>query len=122
VLIKDNHIAAAGSVARAVRRARMAAPHLARIEVEAKTLEEVRAAVRAGAGAILLDNMKPTQVRAAVAIIGGAALVEVSGGVRYDTLGDYALPGVDVISVGALTHSAPAADLSLTLRPARRIS
>lgn len=120
VLIKDNHIAAAGSLAKAVALARAAAPHLAKIEVEAKTLAEVREALRAGAEVILLDNMAPDGVRAAVALIAGAATVEVSGGVRYETLRDYALPGVDVISVGALTHSAPAADLSLTLVPGRR--
>jgi nicotinate-nucleotide pyrophosphorylase (carboxylating) len=120
VLIKDNHIAAAGSVARAVARARAAAPHTAKIEVEAKTLAEVRAAVRAGADVILLDNMPVPRIKAALAAIGGAALVEVSGGVRYETLREFALPGVAVISVGALTHSAPAADLSLTLRPLPR--
>ena len=122
VIIKDNHIAAAGSIGRAVQRVRAAAPHLARIEVEAKTRAEVRAAVRAGADVILLDNMTPAQVAAAVAMIGGASLVEVSGGVRLETLREYALPGVDVISVGALTHSAPAADLSLTIQPTRRAS
>jgi nicotinate-nucleotide pyrophosphorylase (carboxylating) len=120
VLIKDNHIAAAGSLGAAVRRARAAAPHLAKIEVEAKTLAEVRQAVRARAEVILLDNMTPAQIRVAIRTIAGAALVEVSGGVRLDTLRDLALPGVDVISVGALTHSAPAADLSLTVRPLRR--
>lgn len=120
VLIKDNHIAAAGSVALALRRAREAAPHLCRIEVEAKTLAEVRKAVRAGADAILLDNMAPLRVAAAVRIIGGAARVEVSGGVRLETLRAYALPGVDVVSIGALTHSAPAADLSLTVLRGRR--
>jgi nicotinate-nucleotide pyrophosphorylase (carboxylating) len=118
VLIKDNHIAAAGSLTKAVKLARLHAPHLAKIEVEAKTLAEVREAMRAGAEVILLDNMTPQLVRNAVVLIGGAAVVEVSGGVRYETLRDYALPGVDVISVGALTHSAPAADLSLTIRPA----
>jgi nicotinate-nucleotide pyrophosphorylase (carboxylating) len=115
ILIKDNHIAAAGSIAKAVERARAAAPHTAKIEVEAKTPAEVRAALRAGAEVILLDNMTPGQVRLAVATIAGAAAVEVSGGVRFETLRDYAVPGVDVISVGALTHSAPAADLSLTI-------
>lgn len=119
VLIKDNHIAAAGSLARAVKFARTAAPHLAKIEVEAKTLAEVREAIRAGAEVILLDNMAPDGVEAALALIGGAAIVEVSGGVRFETLRDYALPGVDVISVGALTHSAPAADFSLTILPGR---
>lgn len=120
VLIKDNHIAAAGSLTKAVQLCRIAAPHSAKIEVEAKTMAEVREACRAGAGVILLDNMTPAQVRAAVMIIAGSAIVEVSGGVRYETLRDYALPGVDVISIGALTHSAPSADLSLDIRTARR--
>ena len=115
VLIKDNHIAGAGSLTRAVRLSRGEAPHLAVIEVEAKTLREVREAMRAGAGAILLDNMSPPQVRAAVAVIAGSCLVEVSGGIRLETIADYLQPGVDVVSVGALTHSAPAADMSLTL-------
>jgi nicotinate-nucleotide pyrophosphorylase (carboxylating) len=115
VLIKDNHIAAAGSLRRAVERAQAAAPHCAKIEVEATTLAEVREAVRAGAGVILLDNMSPALIRQAVAAIAGAAVVEVSGGVRFETLRNYALPGVDVISIGALTHSATAVDLSLTL-------
>lgn len=119
VLIKDNHIAAAGSITAAVQRVRAHAPHTAKVEVEAKSLAEVREAVRAGAEVVLLDNMTPAQVRSAVAVIGGAAMVEVSGGIRIDTLADYAMPGVDVISVGALTHSAPAADLSLTLLPSR---
>lgn len=117
VLIKDNHIAAAGSLTRAVGLTRAAAPHIAKIEVEAKTLAEVKEALRAGADVILLDNMAPELVRGAVAVIGGEAVIEVSGGVRFETLRDYALPGVDVISIGALTHSAPAADLSLTLVP-----
>jgi nicotinate-nucleotide pyrophosphorylase (carboxylating) len=116
VLIKDNHIAAAGSLTRAVRLCRAAAPHTAKIEVETKTLGEVSAACRAGAGVILLDNMTPAEVHTAVAVIAGRAIVEISGGVRFDTLCDYAQPGVDVISIGALTHSAPAADLSLTIR------
>lgn len=120
VLIKDNHIAAAGSLTKAVRLCRAAAPHTAKIEVEAGTLAEVREACRAGAEVILLDNMTPDRVRQAVAVIAGRALVEVSGGVRYETLRHYALPGVAVISVGALTHSAPAADLSLTLLPSGR--
>ena len=122
VLIKDNHIAAAGSLTKAVKLARAAAPHLAKIEVEAKTTAEVREALSAKADVILLDNMTPPQVEAAVVLINGAAVVEVSGGVRFETLRDYALPGVDVISVGALTHSAPAADLSLTILPVGRRS
>jgi nicotinate-nucleotide pyrophosphorylase (carboxylating) len=115
VLIKDNHIAAAGSIARAVTLTRAAAPHLAKIEVEAKTTAEVKAAVKAGADVILLDNMTPAQVAAAVKLINRAAMVEVSGGVKFPTLLEYAQPGVHVISIGALTHSAPSADLSLTL-------
>jgi nicotinate-nucleotide pyrophosphorylase (carboxylating) len=120
VLIKDNHIAAAGSLAKAVKLCRAAAPHAAKIEVEATTLPEVREALRARAEVILLDNMTPEQIRAAVAVIAGAALVEVSGGVRFETLRDFALPGVDVISIGALTHSAVAVDLSLTILPVSR--
>ena len=120
MLIKDNHIAAAGSLTKAVQLCRAAAPHTAKIEVEAGTMAEVREACRAGAGVILLDNMTPAEVRAAVVVIAGRATVEVSGGVRYETLRDYAQPGVDVISIGALTHSAPAADLSLTILPARK--
>ncbi len=120
VLIKDNHIAAAGSLTRAVELTRAAAPHAAKIEVEAKTLAEVKEALRAGAEVILLDNMSPDLIRRAVAQIAGAAVVEVSGGVRLATVRDFALPGVDVISVGALTHSATAVDLSLDVQPARR--
>ncbi|MDB6128722.1 MAG: nicotinate-nucleotide pyrophosphorylase, partial [Verrucomicrobia bacterium] len=120
VLIKDNHIAAAGSLVRAVTLARASAPHTAKIEVEAKTLAEVRDACRARADVILLDNMSPAQIHAAVKLIAGRALVEVSGGVTLETVKDFALPGVDVISVGALTHSAPAADLSLTIISTRR--
>ena len=116
VLIKDNHIAAAGSLTKAVQLCRKAASHGAKIEVEAKTLAEVKEACRAQADIILLDNMTPAQVRGAVAAIAGRAQVEVSGGVRYEALRDYALPGVDIISIGALTHSVAAADLSLDLK------
>jgi nicotinate-nucleotide pyrophosphorylase (carboxylating) len=119
VLIKDNHITAAGSLTRAVTLCRAAAAHGAKIEVEAKTLAEVKEAVRAHADIILLDNMTPAEVSSAVAAIGGRALVEVSGGVKFDTLRDYALAGVDLISIGALTHSVAAADLSLDLQKAK---
>lgn len=115
VLIKDNHIAAAGSIQTAVERARAAAPHTARIEIEATSPREVRAALAAGADVILLDNLTPEKVRAAVAVIAGRAQVEVSGGITLASIRSYCMPGVDVISVGALTHSAPAADLSLTV-------
>jgi len=117
VLIKDNHIAAAGSLARAVKCARAAAPHTAKIEVEADTLAQVRQAIKAGAEVILLDNMTPGQIRKAVEIVAGRALIEVSGGVRLDNLAGFALPGVDVISVGALTHSATAMDLGMSVVP-----
>jgi len=120
VLIKDNHIAAAGSLTAAVLRCRVAASHGAKIEVEAKTLAEVKEALRADADIILLDNMTPAEVRAAVKVVAGQALVEVSGGVKLETVRDYALAGVDIISVGALTHSVAAADLSLDLKPSKR--
>jgi nicotinate-nucleotide pyrophosphorylase (carboxylating) len=122
VFIKDNHIAAAGSLAEAVRICRARAPRGLRIEAEAKSLAEVREAVAAGADIILLDNMTPAQVRRAAAFVAGRAKVEVSGGVRYETLRAYALPGVDFISVGALTHSVAAADLSLDLRSGKQKS
>lgn len=115
VLIKENHIAAAGSLAKAVKLVRDFAPHCAKIEVEAETLDEVREALRADAEVIMLDNMSPTQIRQAVSLINKAAIIEISGGVKLETLADYALPGVDVISVGALTHSAPAADFSMLI-------
>jgi len=115
VMIKDNHVAAAGSIRKAVMAARQAAPHLSRIEVEADTLKQVAAAVAAGADVILLDNMSPRQILAAAERIAGRALVEISGGVNLQNLPDYLLPGVDVISIGALTHSAPAADLSMEM-------
>ena len=115
VLIKENHILAAGSLTEAVRRARLSAPHCAKIEVETESLDDVREAIAAGAEIIMLDNMSPSKVRQAVALIDGAAIVEISGGISLDTLADYAMAGVDVISVGALTHSAPAADLSMII-------
>lgn len=119
VLIKDNHIAAAGTLTAAVRRCRAAARGL-KVEVEAKTLAEVREAMAARADIILLDNMTLARIRAAVKLIAGRALVEVSGGVRYENLRRFALPGVDLISIGALTHSVPAADLSLDLQTTKR--
>ncbi|AOS44043.1 putative nicotinate-nucleotide pyrophosphorylase [carboxylating] [Lacunisphaera limnophila] len=115
VLIKDNHIAAAGSLTQAVTLCQAAAAHGAKIEVEAKTIDEVEEACRVGVDFILLDNMTPAEVDAAVTAIGGRAQVEVSGGVTFATLRDYALPGVDLISIGALTHTVASADLSLDL-------
>lgn len=115
VLIKENHITAAGSLEKAVKMARDFAPHCAKIEVETENLDDVKEALEAGAEVIMLDNMSPAQIQAAVALIDKAAIIEISGGVRLSTMADYALPGVDVISVGALTHSAPAADFSMII-------
>jgi len=115
VLIKENHITAAGSLAKAVKMARDFAPHCAKIEVETENLDDVKEALEAGAEVIMLDNMSPAQIQAAVALINKAAIIEISGGVRLSTIADFALPGVDVISVGALTHSAPAADFSMII-------
>jgi len=115
VLIKDNHIVAAGGIAEAVYKARLRAPHTAKIEVECTTLAEVSEALNCEADIILLDNMSPDQARDAVQLINGAAIAEISGGVNLSTLESYCRTGADVISVGALTHSAPAVDFSLNL-------
>ncbi len=116
VLIKENHAAMAGGVAEAVRQAREAAPEVP-LEVECRSLEEVDQALAAGAPRILLDNMSVPELRAAVERVGGRAELEASGGVSLETLPEIARTGVDFISVGALTHSAPALDLSLILEP-----
>ena len=116
VLIKENHITAAGSLAKAVKLARDYAPHCAKIEVETESLDDVREALDAGADVIMLDNMAPQQIRQAVEMIDKVAVIEISGGVNLANMKEYALPGVDVISVGALTHSAPAADFSMLVR------
>jgi nicotinate-nucleotide pyrophosphorylase (carboxylating) len=116
ILIKENHAALAGGVGEAVRRARAYAPEL-EIEVECRTLEEVGEALEAGAPRILLDNMDPSGLREAARYVAGRASLEASGGVTLATLGEIARTGVDFISVGALTHSAPALDLSLILEP-----
>lgn len=115
VLIKENHIAAAGGISEAVRRARAYIPHMMKIEVETENLEQVSEAVAAGAEIIMLDNMSPTVMRNAVEFIGGRALVEASGGVNLDSVREIAETGVDIISVGALTHSARAMDISMLL-------
>ncbi len=113
VLIKDNHIAAAGGVGEAVSRALADRPHGLKVEVEVQDLEQLDEALAAGAEAILLDNMSPQMVRDAVARAGGKAVLEASGGITLDTVSEYAKTGVDLISVGALTHSVRAIDLSL---------
>jgi len=116
VLIKENHITAAGGVAEAIRKARAAIDHLKKIEIEVTTFEELNQALDAGADAILLDNMKPGQVREAVQQTSGRVPLEVSGGIHLDNVREYALTGVDFISVGALTHSFKSADISLELK------
>ncbi len=113
VLIKDNHLAAGGGVGATVWRARERAPHTMRIEVECKTLAQVDEALAAGADVILLDNMDLGALGEAVRRVGGRALTEASGGVNLNTVAAIARTGVDLISVGALTHSAPALDISL---------
>jgi nicotinate-nucleotide pyrophosphorylase (carboxylating) len=115
ILIKENHAALAGGVGEAVRRARAARPELP-LAAEVRDAAEIEDALRAGAPRLLLDNMTPDQVRAAVAQVAGRAELEVSGGVSSDTVLVYAtIDGVDYVSMGALTHSAPALDLSLSL-------
>ncbi|MCB9555451.1 MAG: carboxylating nicotinate-nucleotide diphosphorylase [Deltaproteobacteria bacterium] len=114
ILIKDNHLMAT-AVGEAVRRARERAPHSLRVEVEVDTLTQLEEALSAGAELVLLDNMSPEEVERAVSINNGRALLEVSGGVVLETVRAYAEAGADLISVGALTHSAPAADIALDI-------
>jgi len=115
ILIKENHAALAGGVGEAVRRARAARPDLP-VAVEVRDAAEIDAALAAGAPRVLLDNMEPDAVRAAVAQVAGRAEIEVSGGITAETILVYAtIPGVDYVSMGALTHSAPVLDLSLLL-------
>ena len=116
ILIKENHIAAAGGIAAAVQRARAAAPALAAtLEVEVRDEREIDEALAAGAPRLLLDNMDDEQLRAAVARVAGRAELEASGGVTLQTLRARAETGVQSVSIGALTHSAPALDLSMLL-------
>jgi nicotinate-nucleotide pyrophosphorylase (carboxylating) len=115
VLIKENHITAAGGIGTAVRRARAYIPHTMKIEVETETLAEVAEALTSGADIIMLDNMDTTTMAEAVAMIAGRALVEASGGVNLETIREIAATGVDIISVGAITHSARAMDISMLL-------
>ena len=116
VLIKDNHITAAGGITPAIGRARRTIPHTLKIEVEVKDMDEVREALAAGADAVLLDNMSPAVMSEAVRLIGGRVPVEASGNVTLATVRQIAETGVDFISVGALTHSVAAADISLLVR------
>jgi nicotinate-nucleotide pyrophosphorylase (carboxylating) len=116
ILIKENHVAAAGGVEQAVQQARAAYPDLP-LEVECRNVEEIAHALQAGAPRILLDNMDPEELRAAVAQVAGRAELEASGGITLETVRAHAVEGLNFISVGALTHSAPALDLSLILEP-----
>jgi nicotinate-nucleotide pyrophosphorylase (carboxylating) len=116
ILIKDNHIRLAGGVAAAVERARAHRPGMP-VEIEAETLEQVDQALAARADTILVDNMSSAQIRDAVARAGGRAKIEISGGVTLEKIPDLAGTGADFVSVGALTHSAPAIDISFEIEP-----
>jgi nicotinate-nucleotide pyrophosphorylase (carboxylating) len=115
VLIKDNHLALAGSVHEAVARVRARSGHMVKVEVEVDTLDQLREALREPIDAVLLDNMEPAMLQEAVRIVNGAVVTEASGGVRPETIAAIAAAGVDLISVGWLTHSAPALDLGLDI-------
>ena len=121
ILIKDNHLMVLSahkmSLSQACRLARQEAPHGLRISVEVETLAQVRQALQGKADVILLDNFSPSKIQQAVEIIKGQALVEVSGGIKLNNIHDMAKTGVDIISIGALTHSAPAMDLSMNIIP-----
>jgi nicotinate-nucleotide pyrophosphorylase (carboxylating) len=115
VLIKDNHIAVAGGVVPALRAAKRYAGHLVKIEIEVDTLDQLREVLAEGADVVLLDNMPPPILREAVTLVKGAMICEASGGVSLETVGAIAETGVDLISVGALTHSAPVLDVALDI-------
>ncbi len=113
VLIKDNHIAACGSIREAVTKVREMIPHTIRVEVETDNLDQVEECLACGVDIIMLDNMSPEMMAKAVRQINGRALVEASGGVTLETVESIAMSGVDIISVGALTHSAPSYDVGM---------
>lgn len=118
VLIKDNHVAISGDVVEAIRRAKAGVGHMVKIEVEVDTLEQLREAMGEGVDAVLLDNMTPDQLRAAVDIVAGRAITEASGRITPATAAAIAASGVDLISVGWLTHSAPTLDIGLDWKAA----
>jgi nicotinate-nucleotide pyrophosphorylase (carboxylating) len=120
ILIKDNHIRLAGGVAEAIQLARRAAPHTVRIEVEVESLEQLQEALEAGADLVLLDNMPIALMREAVRLTGGRALLEASGNIDAANIRAVAETGVDLISVGAITHSAPALDISMDITESER--
>jgi nicotinate-nucleotide pyrophosphorylase (carboxylating) len=115
VLIKDNHIKASGSITKAIESTRKSAHHLLKIEVETKTLDEVREALASQADIVMLDNMSIDMMHKAVKLIAGKALIEASGNITLETIRAVAETGVDFISSGSLTHSAPAADISMKI-------
>ena len=116
VLIKDNHIAIAGGIRTAIERARAVVGHLVKIEVEVDTLDQLDEALAVGVDAVLLDNMAPATLAEAVRRVGGRAITEASGRITLETAPAVAASGVDLISVGWITHSAPILDLGLDLR------
>ena len=113
VLLKDNHIGAAGSVAKAVKMAKAYAPFVRKIEIEVETLDQVKEAVEAGADIIMLDNMTPEVMKQAVELIDGRAQTECSGNITKENIQKICEIGVDFVSSGALTHSAPILDISM---------
>jgi nicotinate-nucleotide pyrophosphorylase (carboxylating) len=116
VLVKDNHVAAAGGLPQALAKLRARTGHLVKVEVEVDTLDQLAEALRFPIDAVLLDNMDVAALQKAVAMVGGRVLTEASGGVNLETVRKIAETGVDLISVGALTHSAPRLDLALEWR------
>lgn len=120
VMIKDNHIAGGGGITASIKAARAYAPHTSRIEVEVTTLAELREALDAGADIVLLDNFEESQAKEALLLARGKALVELSGNVSLERMEALSALEPDVISIGALTHSAPAADISLRLIPVQQ--
>ena len=115
VLIKDNHLVVAGGITEAVRRVHSVVGHLVKIEVEVDTMSQLEEALACQIDAVLLDNMTPPQLKAAVDMVGGRVITEASGGITLDTARDVAAAGVDLLSAGWLTHSAPALDVALDL-------
>ncbi|MFK7973418.1 MAG: carboxylating nicotinate-nucleotide diphosphorylase [Rickettsiaceae bacterium] len=115
ILIKDNHIAICGGITQAINNAKKVVPHYTKIEVECDTLVQVREAVTAKADIIMLDNMSISSIEEAIKLINGGALIEVSGNVSLDTVQQIAKTGVDIISVGKITHSSPAVDIGLDI-------
>lgn len=116
ILVKDNHIAACGSITEAVKLIRSKAPHTLKIEVEATTIAEVHEALVCGVDIIMLDNMNQQMMQTAVKLVKGRVLLEASGGIDLENVREVAETGVDLISIGALTHSAPAVDISMRFR------